>query len=282
MGVEPSVGVVAKRDEPPAQQLATTIVAALADDGVAVVVDELTAGAVEDSVEGVPVGAMHDRDLVVSIGGDGTFLFVVREVGSVPIVGVNLGEVGFLNPVVPDEAVETVHTLVERLREEGDLACRSVPRIRASDVGDDWRLAPALNEVVVQGPRRGPAGGLDLEVSVDGRRFAAGGADGVVVATAAGSTAYNLSDGGPIVAPGVDALVVTLQCATDPMPSLVVDSGSEVTVRVAEPEEAFAVADGRVTQPLEPPATVRIRESDEPACLVGPTVDFFDALGKLE
>jgi len=229
---------------------------------------------------------MSDCDLVVSIGGDGTFLFAARGAGSTPIVGVNLGEVGFLNAVAPDEAVAAVERKVTEYREEGRVGTREMPRLRAS--GDDWTLPPALNEVVVQGPRRGHGGGAGFEVRVDGSVYTSGHADGVLVATPAGSTAYNLSESGPLVHPDVDALVVNEMSADESMPPLAVDDDATVTVRVeatgserGQSERGHVVCDGRVRQPLDFPTQVRVERSDEPVQIAGPPLDFFAALGKL-
>ncbi|WP_255170427.1 NAD(+)/NADH kinase [Natrononativus amylolyticus] len=272
------VGIVAQRNNERAQSLVAALIETLEPDGVRVVVDESTAPAVD--AEGVPVAAMDDCDLVVSIGGDGTFLFVAREAGSAPILGVNLGEVGFLNAVSPADAVDAVSTLVAQLRETGGVDGREVVRLEAS--GDDWTLEPAVNEVVVHGPRRGHGGRTDVEIRVDGDAYAASRADGVLVATPTGSTAYNLSEGGPLIRPPVDALVIAQMCATERAPPLVVDGDSEIELRVSGSDTAYAISDGRSRRELEPPATVTVELADSPITVAGPRVNFFDALGKLE
>jgi len=272
-----NVGIVAQRDNARAVALAAELRAALADDGVEVRLDETTATALDRT--GVAVEAMGDCDLVVSIGGDGTFLYVARGVGTTPILGVNLGEVGFLNAVRPTDAVAAVRTVVDDAR-EGELDVQRVPRLQAS--GDDWSLPPSLNEVVVQGPQRGHGRGLGVEIRVDGALYAGGQADGAMVATPTGSTAYNLSEGGPLVHHDVEGLVVTEMCPADPMPPLVVDADSEVTVQVEGADRAHVVGDGRARETLTPPGSVRITASADPVSIAGPSVDFFKALGKLE
>ncbi|TYL36831.1 NAD(+) kinase [Natronococcus pandeyae] len=275
-----AVGIVAQRDNERAQELAETLVETLerADDTAAVVVDEATGTAI--GREHVPVAAMADRDLVVSIGGDGTLLFVAREVGSTPILGVNLGEVGFLNAVTPADAVSVVTDLVATLRETGDIEGRELARLRAS--GDDWTLEPALNEIVVHGPRRGRGGGVTVETRVDGEHYAESHADGVLVATPTGSSAYNLSERGPLVHPAADTLVVTQMAAANAMPPLVVDPDAEITLAVSGADTAYAISDGRTRRELEPPATVEVSVADDPVTLVGPQANFFDGLEKLE
>jgi NAD+ kinase len=278
--MDAAVGLVAQRNNERAHALAETLRETLSDGTypVSVVVDELTATTIGGS--GVSVAAMADCDLVVSIGGDGTLLFVAREVGTTPILGVNLGEVGFLNAVAPEEAVSVVTDLVDRLDGTNDLGGRDLERLRAS--GNGWTLDPALNEVVVHGPRRGRGGGATIEICIDGKRYAESHADGVLVATPAGSTAYNLSEGGPLVYPGTGTLLVTQMAATDAMPPLVVDGDTEISLTVSDAATAYAISDGRTRRALEPPTTVSVSIAADPVTLVGPRANFFDGLEKLE
>jgi NAD+ kinase len=286
------VGIVAQKSNDRAATLARDTRDALQAAGVEVHVDETTAATLE--LPGVPVSDLETCDLVVSIGGDGTFLYAARGAAGTPVLGVNLGEVGFLNAVGPDEAIDAVMREVEAFRGggpdgggDGDgtgehraLDVREVPRLAAR--GEGWASDPAMNEVVVQGPRRGHGGGADLTVRVDGSTFAEGHADGVLVATSTGSTAYNLSERGPLVHPGVGGLIVTGMSATDGMPPLVVPADAEVTVDVDGAEQAVVVSDGRSVERVRPPATVTVATTDPPVRLAGPRPDFFEALGKLD
>lgn len=282
------VGIVGQKDNRRATAIAADIADRLGEFGVELVVDEVTA----DQFDGVwpetvaplssvaaPVEGMADCELVVSIGGDGTFLFAARGAGSTPIMGVNLGEVGFLNAVPPEDAVSAVASEVRQYRADGHIETRDMPRLAAS--GPDWTLPPALNEVVVQGPRRGHGGGTGIEVRVDGAVYTSGHADGVLVATPTGSTAYNLSEDGPLVHPDVGSLVVTGMCARESMPPLNVPTDATVTVRVDSPDGGYVVSDGRTRQRLDGPSQVRVERADDPVRIAGPSLDFFAALGKL-
>ncbi|ELY93097.1 ATP-NAD/AcoX kinase [Natrialba chahannaoensis JCM 10990] len=304
------VGIVAQRANDRAYDLATALRTALENRAAVettVAVDELTAEHV--SIPSVPVAAMAEFDLVVSIGGDGTLLYVAREVGETPILGVNLGEVGFLNAVPPSDALDVVPDVVSQLHADDDLGAqrRTLRRLRATPAdamcGDDttatatatettdtententpnWTLEPALNEIVVHGPRRGHGGGATIRVAVDGRQYASGHADGVLISTPTGSTAYNLSEGGPLVHPNADALLVTQMAAVDGRPPLVIDADASVTITVEDAATAFVISDGRNRQQLEPPASVTVTTAPKPTTLVGPQSDFFTALEKLE
>jgi NAD+ kinase len=272
------LGIVAQRDNPRAVELAERIRGAVPEARIAL--DETTAEAVEEPDIGVPVDRMSACDLVVSIGGDGTFLFAARGAGTTPMMGVNLGEVGFLNAVPPEEAVDAVRGVVSEIRGRGEPSVYELPRVVAEN--DDWTLSPALNEIAVMGPQRGRANGIGLEIRVDGSLYAGSRADGALVATPAGSTAYNLSEDGPLVHPGADALVLTEMCARSPMPSLVLGPDSDVTIRVEEADHAIVVADGRRSEEVTPPTQIAVRRADEPLRVAGPPLDFFAALGKLD
>ncbi len=268
------LGVVAKQDTPRAVELADRIRRRI---DATVSVDELTATQLD--IAGTPVEELSACDLVVSIGGDGTFLFTAREVSPTPIMGVNLGEVGFLNAVSPDECVEAVRTVTEGIR-TGDVEFQELPQIRAT--GDGWTLPPAVNEIAILGAQRGRNNGVGIETYVDGNRYSAGHADGVLVSTPAGSSAYNLSEGGPLVHPDASAFVITEMCAEGSMPSLAVPIGAELTVELEDAARAFVVVDGRTRERVHPPTSVTLEPATEPVRVAGPPLGFFAALEKLE
>jgi NAD+ kinase len=287
------IGIVGQRGNHRAASLVGDLCERLQAEGVDVLVDEATraefdreeawtggAAPPEPRPPGVPVDRMDGADLVVSVGGDGTFLYVARGAGSSPIMGVNLGEVGFLNAVAPENAVETVLAEVDHIERTGEARTRPLGRLRATGEGVD--LPPALNEVVVQGARRGHGGGLNLEVRVDGDGYSSDHADGVLLATTTGSTAYNLSEGGPLLHPSVSAIVVTEMCGAEAMPPLVVDAERTVTVEVEAGDEAVVVSDGRRRASVAPPAELTVERAPDPVYIAGPPLDFFAALGKLD
>lgn len=271
------IGIVARPDSDRAAALVADVYGDLVDEGVDVAVATGAASLLD--IDPVPIEAMRGFPLVVSVGGDGTFLYATRHVGPTPILGVNLGEVGFLNAVSPDEAMPRVLDEIARIRETGQPQYREVARLDADVPGGT--LPPALNEIAVLGPQRGRGHGLEVEVVFDGSVYSTGHADGVLVATQTGSTAYNLSEGGPLLHPSTDALVVTLMCGASPMPPLVVGLDKEISVGVRGTDHAVVASDGeRLT--VETPNTVGIRTADEPARIAGPRSDFIEALAKIE
>jgi NAD+ kinase len=272
------VAIVAQRDNDRTAGLAADLRERLVEAGVTVWLDAATAGRL--GLDGRSVEEFHPADLVVSIGGDGTFLFAAHGAGNTPILGINLGEVGFLNPVAPDDAVDAVLSEVRRFRSDGQLDTWSRPRLATR--GEGWTLPPAVNEVVVQGARRGHGGGASMTVRIDGAEYTTGHADGVLVATPTGSTAYNLSEDGPLVHPDVSGFVVTGMAAVDGMPPLVVDADATVTVSIEATDEAVVVVDGRIRERVSPPTEVTVGIGDDPIQTVGPPSDFFEAIEKLD
>ncbi|WP_418282793.1 NAD(+)/NADH kinase [Halorubrum sp. DTA98] len=271
------VGIVARKGNHRAASLAADVRDVVRERGVSVWLDEVTAEYL-DAGPGRGVDALADCDLAVAVGGDGTFLFAARNADGTPILGVNLGEVGFLNAVPPDDAESVVLAEVDRFR-NGGMNVRETPRLAAS--ADGWDSLPAANEIVVSGERRGHGGGIDYELRVDGSLYSGGHADGVLVATPTGSTAYNLSEVGPLVHPDVSALVVNEMCAEEGMPPLTVDVDATVSVAVTSAEATVVVSDGRNPHELSGPVEVTIERTTTPMRIAGPAADFFEALGKL-
>ena len=289
------LGIVGQKDNPRARSLVEAVRMDLRDDDVTIVVDDVTARALSEDrhdtyggvakpelepPESIPAAEMDTCDLVVSIGGDGTFLHAARGAAGTPIIGVNLGEVGFLNAVSPGDAIAVIRDVVGDIREDGTTPTRALPRLQAG--GEDWTIPPALNEVVVQGPQRGHGNGAGVTVRIDDALYTSGHADGVLIATPTGSTAYNLSEGGPLVPPDVPVFVVTEMAAERPMPPLIVGEDTTITVRIENAETAAVVSDGRVTRDVEPPTQVEIERAEQPVHVAGPPLEFFTALRKLE
>jgi len=182
-------------------------------------------------------------DCVVTMGGDGTVLRAARQIAAhgVPLIGINFGVLGFLAEMEPEEAVERVPELI---LDGGHLEERLM--LRCGGDADGASIAPmdALNDVFVG--RGGVAHAVRLELSVDGIPLTRLVADGVLVASPTGSTAYSLSAGGPIVDPSLEVLVVT---PVVPHPSavrpLVLQGDAVVEIRVRSDQEAVLTVDGQ-------------------------------------
>jgi NAD+ kinase len=207
-----------------------------------------------------------ELDMLVALGGDGTFLRGAR-IGcqrGIPILGINLGHLGFLAGAGPDTAEEALGKLV---RGQYAVERRLALSVR---MGDDGPHALAVNDVVIH--KGGVARVIRLGVFVDGEPVGTYSADGVIIATPTGSTAYSMSAGGPIVVPGVDAFVITaISPHTLGLRPLVVPATATLAVRVLDPvprpEELLVSIDGQATANLSPRQDVTIVRATEPVLL---------------
>jgi NAD+ kinase len=210
-------------------------------------------------------------DIVVAFGGDGTLLdaagHVTRSGADVPVLGVNLGRLGFLTEVGRDEVVSALSAWVEgRTRTEARLML--LARVE-SDAGLTAEHL-ALNDVVVS--RGAMSRMIEIDVTVDEQRVCYVKADGVIVASATGSTAYNLSAGGPIVHPAVDAVILTpIAPHTLTNRPLVLPASMRITLRRIPdqpPAEVQATFDGQAAMPVGPNEIVTIQRAPRPLRLV--------------
>jgi len=228
--------------------------------------DTLRASLVRDGIETIDLdGGTADVDLVVAVGGDGTFLRAAHTAAQIgcPVLGVKVGRLGFLTEVEPDEALGLIRESLEgRARVEERLAVLAEPAEGASFPAQ-W----AMNEIMVE--KRARHRLIRLKVSVDGEYVTTFSADGVIVATPTGSTAYSFSARGPIVSPDVPCLVVTPIAAHMVFDrSFVLGAGRTVALEVVGDEPGLVSADGRGTQEIPVGTEVRIRVSSRPARFV--------------
>jgi NAD+ kinase len=204
-------------------------------------------------------------DLVVSVGGDGTFLrgaYAASDLGC-PVLGVMVGRLGFLTEVEPPKATALIREVLEgRARIEERMALTVEP-IEGATFEPQW----GLNEVMVE--KRARHRLIRLAVEVDGAYVTTFSADGVIVASPTGSTAYSFSARGPIVSPAVDSLVLTPIAAHMVFDrSFVLDAASQVSLEVMGDESGILSADGRRGIELPIGSKVRIRRSGRPARMV--------------
>jgi NAD+ kinase len=206
-----------------------------------------------------------DADLVVSVGGDGTFLRAAHMAAllDAPVLGVKVGRMGFLTEVGPDGAGALLQAvLAGRAGIEERLAVTA-----ESEGGPAIESQWALNEIMIEKKARHRL--VRLAVWVDGAYVTTFSADGVIVATPTGSTAYSFSARGPIVTPSVDCLVLTPIAAHMVFDrSFVLDSRQQVALEVQGDEPGLLSADGRESLELPLGSRIRIRASSRPARLV--------------
>lgn len=235
----------------------------------------LPAGELADTVLGRhPLVRVHDGDqpaqdveLVVVLGGDGSILRGAETARSanVPVLGVNLGHVGFLAEAEREDVEATVDHIVERAYHvEERMALDVVATLEGREIARSW----ALNEVTVEKASRERM--LVMTVEIDGRPLSTWGCDGVVMATPTGSTAYAFSAGGPVVWPGVEAmLVVPISAHALFARPLVVAPTSDVAVDLLAGTEGHGVlwCDGRRAVELPPGSRIEVSRSAQPVRL---------------
>jgi NAD+ kinase len=209
--------------------------------------DELAKHELADA-PGIEVGGplARDADLCIALGGDGTILTALRHFTdtSVPVFGVNFGEVGFLATIDPDGLGGDFERAFS-----GDFETLALPVISACRPEGTW---PALNDISVH--RKAGLRVADLSYALAGEEIGRVRCDGLVVATPQGSTGYNLANGGPVLAWGVEGYVVSFIAPHSlTARALVVAPGDELTIHNASREEPVEVAvDGRPTCELPP------------------------------
>ena len=204
----------------------------------------------------------RDADLLVVLGGDGTILNTVRQLDGVmkPVFGINVGTLGFLTCAPASEYVEAVRCIVAG---EMTFSDRSLLEVTINERGSE-RMMTGLNDAVLS---RGAISRLiRLRTRVNGEELTEFNADGLIIATPTGSTAYSLSAGGPILAPDSGALVITPICPhVLTNRSIIVGENSVIDVDAEPDHPVYLTVDGGAPIELDPGAVVTVRKS--PRCL---------------
>jgi NAD+ kinase len=220
-------------------------------------------------------------DLAIVVGGDGTMLNAARSLAEadIPVLGVNLGRLGFLADVSPDETHER---LTEVLAGQYDEEHRSLLHAKVLRGGKIVSESDALNDVVIH--KWDIARMIELDTTIDNRFLYSLRADGLIISTPTGSTAYALSGGGPILQPDLPAVVLVPICPhTLSNRPVVVDEKStiEVTVHGSETDKAQITCDGQVNFALLPGDCIRIQRKSHQLRLIHPSGhDHFNTMRK--
>jgi NAD+ kinase len=200
-------------------------------------------------------------DVIVSVGGDGTILRTIHKMNNpLPILGINMGTLGFLVDVEPKDAINTLEKLITGFTVD--------ERSRLKVLLDGKSLPPAVNEIALI--TASPAKMIEFEIIVDGSLMEDFRADGVIIATSTGSTAYAMSAGGPIVDPRVDAIVMVpmapFKLSSRPW---VIPGESIIEVKLKLHEKyALVVVDGQNMATISTNDTIIISKADSPARFV--------------
>ncbi|MGV8082462.1 MAG: NAD(+)/NADH kinase [Coriobacteriia bacterium] len=238
--------LVPNLSNPAAVAASVEVAAWLADQGVEPVFARADAERAGLPRFGVPPSELGEITLAVSLGGDGTILKAVHLLGDaeVPLLGLNFGKLGFLTGAAPEAIVESVS---EALAGEGHIERRATLCAQVVMEGRAVGTYRALNEVAVE--KGASSRVITLDVEIEGRRIMRTRADGLIVATATGSTAYALSAGGPIVSPECRGMVVVPVAGHTLQNRAILTSPSE-TVEISFPDplrsDAQLIVDGEI------------------------------------
>ncbi len=271
------IGIIAKPKKP-ANEVVASLVKWLRERGVEVFLDEETAlfAGIDSNYKKSEIP--YVSDVIVVIGGDGTFLSVARLVygNDVPVLGVNLGRLGFLTEVTLDELYDVMDMVLK-----GDYVVDERAMLEAFIFRHGEKIAEyrVLNDVVIN--KGTLARIIELEAKVDGRFLTLYRADGLIISTPTGSTAYSLAAGGPILYPSIPSFILTPICPfTLSQRPIVIPDNSEIEVTLnTENEDVFVTLDGQVGFALKVRDTVKVRKAKKSIKIIkNPRRDFFEVL----
>ncbi|WP_447972247.1 NAD(+)/NADH kinase [Nitrospira sp. Kam-Ns4a] len=273
-----AVGILTKPKFPDIKPILADLVTWLREQGKDVILDGKTAGLIGEPPLYQKSHLATRCDVVLVLGGDGTMLNAARlvEERGVPILGINMGGLGFLTEVSLDQMYPALRRV---FNQEFYLEERLMLRARIDRHGDHVAQATVLNDVVLS--KGTLARMITLQISIDGQFVTTLRGDGLIVSTPTGSTAYSLSAGGPIMNPSVQALILTPICPhTLTHRPLLIPSTVALDVTLTSPDEgAMTTFDGQVGVAMTQGDTVAIRASEHCTKLIRfPERTYYDVL----
>ena len=264
------VGLISKSNDLSVSETLNNVYNLLNDRGLEVLLDTSTRGLLGGPVTVDIETIAQECDLAVVIGGDGTLLYAAREMvnADVPLIGVNRGRLGFLVDVSPEDGLHELADIIngDYLQEE-----RLMLNCWLTRQGEIVHQSLAFNDMVMR--TRNVLQIMEFEIAINGSFVLSQRADGVIVASPSGSTAYSLSSGGPIVNPNLPAVVVQPICPhTLSSRPLVVNADSEISVLVTEKKTVHAqmVCDGQVYNDLQNDDIIEVRRHEKAIRILHP------------
>ncbi len=273
-----TVGIYAKTNHSEAPKLAQDICSLLQQHDVGFLLEPWLGEALGSKAVAAKDIIPQQADLIIVLGGDGTLISVARQVNDlrVPILGVNLGSLGFLTEITRQELPVMLEAVLAGQYVLSDRMMLNVDILRG---GESVATHTLLNDVVIN--KGTLARIIDMETWVDGDYLTTFKADGLIISTPTGSTGYNLAAGGPIIYPGINSLVITPICphmlTNRP---LIVPSSSVVAIDVSFADDVvYFTGDGQIGANLEAGDRVEVRQSEARTHLIkSPTRDYFEIL----
>ena len=278
------IGIISKRNKPEAVAVTRNLVEWLRPRGVEVYIEE----EMEEHFSGLLLGShlkIVDRkelpslvEMIIVLGGDGTLLSVARLVGvhEVPILGVNLGGLGFLTEITLEELYRVLERVIQ-----GDFITDERVVLNAAVIRRGERMAEftVLNDAVIN--KGALARIIDLETTINGEYLTTFKSDGLIISTPTGSTAYNLSAGGPIVYPSLHCIIVTPICphTLTNRPIVIPDDVEVRALLKSKQQEVILTLDGQQGFPLEFEDVVEVKKAEGRILLIkSPHRNYFELL----
>jgi len=262
-----NIAIVVKPHAEKVADITMTICDYLTSVGKNVLLEERTA-----SVLGYDHFASHDEikskaDLLIVLGGDGTLISSNRIISgkNIPILGINLGRLGFLTETKVDEAMDTVKKVLSgKYKYDNRMKLYS----EIFNNGEKVFETEVINDIVIN--KGALARIIDIEVSIDGQFVNIYRADGLIVSTPTGSTAYTLAAGGPIIYPTLNSIIITPICPHSlTHRPIVIHDDSEIKIRVINNDEkVFITYDGQIGRKMSLNEEIYIRKSIQPVKLI--------------
>ena len=275
-----NIGIISKPDDVLISSTLCTLYQYLQNRSVNIYVDEVSANLIDNSVQASkPEDIASNCQLAIVVGGDGTILHAAHDLieSGIPILGINLGHLGFLAEISPNEINKQLDLILD-----GNFIEEKRFVLYANLIRDNQSITSckAVNDVVVHAKEMVRM--IELETRVNHQHLNTMRADGTIVATPTGSTAYALSGGGPILHPGIGAVVLVPICPhTLSNRPIVISEDSVVEIRFLERNKFTAVVsiDGQINIDFEPGDKLIIKKSEFELRLIQPeTYDYFDVL----
>ena len=271
------IGIVVKPNKPSAISLAKELILWLGRRNIQVFVDQAIQSAVQHPYFCSRPEISERVELLIVLGGDGTLLSAVRDMGGkqIPILGVNLGGLGFLTEIT----LEEVYPVLEEIF-AGKMETEERMRLCATVIrqGQEISEYSVLNDAVIT--KSVLARIFHLRSSIDGVYVTTYRGDGVIISTPTGSTAYSLAAGGPIVYPTLNSILITPICphALTNRPLLIPDQGKVEFVLESEDSDVRLTLDGQVGCPLHPYDRVVVTRQNHVVFIKSPFKDYFTIL----
>jgi len=272
------IGIIGKVQHPSLMETIKALISWLNDRNLEAVIDNETASIIGETSTYNRSDVPDKSDMIIVLGGDGTLISVARlaEDKKIPILGVNFGNLGFLTAITLDELFPTLEKVIK-----GDYKTveRMMIDIKIIREGKEVGYYSALNDIVIN--RGALARIVELEIKVDGMYVSAYRADGMIISTPTGSTAYCLGAGGPIVYPSLDALVLAPICPHNlTNRPIVIPDDVVIEINLAtKNEDVLATVDGQIGFSLSYRDSIIITKSSNTTSLIqSPQKNYYQIL----